>query len=258
MAAEDRELAARGARFTIDLTAAASERAEAHDWGTAILNPSIPQAWDANHLHLTDPAMEAEDIVALADEIIGGTGMEHRSVLHFDDEAGQRLAPEMERLGWVAERNVGMVLEGDPRPGKRAIEVQRERLADIEDLRRGEDPPDPSREVLEEHLLEWTRRTNAVGGDDWFTARGPGGERASSCQLFGRDGIGQIEDVATLESQENRGLGTAVTVAAAQASRARGDEITFLSALADDWPRRIYERIGFRPYGIAWGFRRMP
>lgn len=160
-----------------------------------------------------------------------------------------------------------MALEEEPALTAPAIEVAEEPLAEIEDLRRAitRAEEDVEREAgggsvaaLVEQLLEWDRRLGAAGGDSWFTARGPDGERAASCRLFRQDGIGQVEDVGTLAHARRQGLGRAVTEAAARRSRARGDDLTFILADADDWPRLLYERIGFRPVGSAWTFRRLP
>lgn len=232
-----------------------------HPWGVAALNPSIPNVWDANCLHVTDPELGADEIVAIADEVIGGAGMMHRSVDFFDFEAGARIAPEIERHGWEADRTIDMVLEGEPGTSGGAIPVERGRQAEIEPLRRrlirGDiEEVDAARgEVMVEQLLEWARRLGSAGGDLWFTAD-EDGEPASSCRLFGLEGIGQVEEVGTIAAAREKGLGGAVTAAAARFSQSRGDDLTFITALADDWPRLMYERMGFRQVSTVWTFRR--
>ena len=42
------------------------------------------------------------------------------------------------------------------------------------------------------------------------------------------------------------------------ASLAEGNTLTFLLADADDWPYRLYERLGFETAGRRWRFQRLP
>lgn len=263
-AADDRALGERCARFAIDLSVEASEAAAEHSWGISVLNPSIPLVWDANQLHITDPGLKGDEIVYLADEILGGAGMAHRSVNLYDEAAGERVAPAIERLGWKSERTIDMVLEGEPATGRRDVEVTQHPQDEIEGLRRRlitsdlEALASTKGDVMVAQLLEWGYCLARGGGDLWLAAAGDDGEPASSCRLLGRDGAGQIEDVGTIEHARERGLGGAVTAAAARLSIARGDDLTFITALADDWPRLMYERMGFRPVSIVWTFRRKP
>jgi hypothetical protein len=43
-------------------------------------------------------------------------------------------------------------------------------------------------------------------------------------------------------------------MAAAGASRDRGDELTFIVAYGDDWPWKLYERLGFDRVGEVCDF----
>ena len=71
------------------------------------------------------------------------------------------------------------------------------------------------------------------------------GEPAASCELLGFDGIGQVESVYTAAAHRGHGLASAVVRAAIAASRERGDDLVMIMADADDWPQRLYERLGF-------------
>ena len=42
------------------------------------------------------------------------------------------------------------------------------------------------------------------------------------------------------------------------ASREAGHQLTFIVADADDWPRLLYEKLGFEPCGTLHVFRRAP
>ena len=52
----------------------------------------------------------------------------------------------------------------------------------------------------------------------------------SCCELYSRGGVGQVEDVATLEEHRGQGLASAAVLAAVDASRAEGHALTFLLA----------------------------
>lgn len=264
MGPSDSDLQRRCNAFTVEVALASCELPESHPWGHTVLTPSLPLVWDANHLLITDAALGASGIERLAEEVLGGAGLGHRSVDVLDTAGGHRLQPEFEALGWEAEPSIAMVLEGAPltRPDAPAIEISELPQAAIGPLRRalisGERHPFAGSEAAEliEQLLEWAERQSPVAGDSWFTAHAGDGAAASTCRLYGRGGVGRIEDVGTIEAHRERGLGRAVTVAAAEHSLARGDDLTFTTALANDWPQLMYERIGFRTVGTVWTFRR--
>jgi ribosomal protein S18 acetylase RimI-like enzyme len=205
--------------------------------------------------------MAVEEIVAAADEVIGSTGMKHRAVVVYDEADARRLEPELESLGWQSEPNVYMAWRRDPdrEPG---IEVAEYGQEQIEDLRRriigaelaaiGE-----ARNAVVEQLLEWDRRIGESDGDRWFVAP-VDSEPASACRLLARDGAGQVEDVGTLAERREQGLGRAVTLAAARASKRNGNDLTYICALANDWPRLLYAKLGFDEVGYVYDFKRKP
>jgi RimJ/RimL family protein N-acetyltransferase len=60
--------------------------------------------------------------------------------------------------------------------------------------------------------------------------------------------VAQIEDVNTLPRFRGRGLGRAIVQHAMEDARAT-NEIVYLEALAEDWPRELYARLGFDVVG---------
>jgi GNAT superfamily N-acetyltransferase len=238
--------------FELDLAAAACEEPAEADWGRLVLTPSLPRIWVANMIVLEAAGMTAAEVAAMADRELGGRGCEHRYVLVAGEEEGRRLATEAatELPDWMVERTEYM--EHVPGTGGRhegLTPVRESGLDAVAALRRG-----LAREGLEEiaddaeavsgELLEHSRRLAAVAGDRWFTAPAAGPPQ-SMCCLLRREGLGQIEDVATQGPARNRGLATATVLAALAASRDAGDEATFLTADAADWPRLFYARLGF-------------
>ena len=88
-----------------------------------------------------------------------------------------------------------------------------------------------------------------------FCDRGPGAP--GYCELRLRDGVAQIEDVEVLERFRGRGLGRAIVQHALDEGRASAD-VVFLEALADDWPRELYARLGFVAVDRSDLYTRLP
>ena len=97
----------------------------------------------------------------------------------------------------------------------------------------------------------------ARSGARYFLAERDG-EPAASCELLGFDGIGQVEAVYTAAAHRGHGLASAVVRAAIAAARERGDDLVMIMADADDWPQRLYERLGFETVDRYLNFTRKP
>jgi ribosomal protein S18 acetylase RimI-like enzyme len=245
-------LASRIEDFEIELDRRATEEVTEHGWGAAFLNPSVL---------IEQPGLLFAEIEAIADEVIGGAGMNHRTVFVRDQEAAREMRPDAVARGWGVEHTLQMVLREDA-DREPEVEVREARQAEIEDLRRelitsGLPGAGPVASATVDQLLAWDERLGEIGGDRWFVAD-YSGEPASACRLLAGDGFGQVEDVGTLERAREQGLARAVTLAAARASVADGNEVTFLGALADDWPRLMYAKLGFEPLRESLVFRRRP
>lgn len=244
--------------FDLALERDSSEVVEEFDWGRLIHNPETPEIWSGNYLEVHSTDLDADGLVALADEIQGPLeGIRHRNVLPADSGLGRRLVQGFEALeGWEVARNLYMILTRAPdREVRSAREVERSAVAAV---RRAdaEHDPDFTQAAIEQRFVR-DARLDRVGNGRWFAApvHGPPG---SSCVLYGRDGIGQVETVVTAPARRGQGLASAVVVAASEASRERGDELTFIVADADDWPWKLYERLGFDRVGESCSFLRKP
>lgn len=246
--------------FVLALDAITSDQAVEHDWGRAFLSPSLPMVWDANGVVIERPGMSAAEVIAAGDEALAD--LDFRTIVIRDEAEGARLAEEISaEPGWEVEIDLFMVLRGDgerPPADPTAREVK---LSECEGLRRslirGEFPAEMAgAEETTEQLLERNRRFARTAGDRWFVA--PPDRPASACCLLAETEIGQVEDVGTLASARGRGHAQAVISAAIAASRQAGHRITFIVADADDWPRLLYERLGFETCGTLHVFRRAP
>jgi GNAT superfamily N-acetyltransferase len=245
--------------FELALDRRSNEEVVAYEWGQAFLSPALPLAWDANWALIERAGMTPAEVVAAAEESLAAYG--HRAVAIRDQGEGERLAPEIEGLpGWEVEQNLYMLLrEGEE--AEASIDVLETPLAGCEDLRReliraefAADTDDL--EETADQLLEMGRRTGEAGGDRWFVA--PAANPAAACCLLSAGDIGQVEDVGTLAAARGQGLAKAVIRAAIAASREAGHRHTFIVADADDWPRLLYEKLGFEPCGVLHVFRRGP
>jgi ribosomal protein S18 acetylase RimI-like enzyme len=244
--------------FELELNRRANEEVVEYPWGRAFLSPSLPLAWDANWALVERSGMTPAEVVAAADEALAGYG--HRAIAIRDEVEGERLSSEIRAMpGWEAERNLYMLLGEEG--GEAAGPARETPLSGCEDLRRelirGEFPADL--DDLEEtvaQLLEMGRRTGEAGGDRWFVA--PPDEPAAACCLLSAGEIGQVEDVGTLAATRGQGLAKTVIRGAIAASREAGHRHTFIVADADDWPRLLYEKLGFEVCGIMHILRKPP
>jgi GNAT superfamily N-acetyltransferase len=244
--------------FELALDLRANEEIVEYPWGRAFLSPTLPLAWDANWVLIERSGMTPAEVVAAADEALAGYG--HRAIAIRDEAEGERLLPEIAALpGWEPERNLYMLLGEE---GRKSVGPARETpLSGCEVLRRelihGEFSPDLDKlEETADQLLEMGRRTGEAGGDRWFVA--PPEDPAAACCLLSSGEIGQVEDVGTLAAARGQGLAQAVIQAAIAASREAGHRQTFIVADADDWPRLLYEKLGFEVCGVLHVLRRGP
>src|SRR5215210_6836557 len=243
--------------FDLTLERDSSETVEEFDWGRLIYNQETAAVWSSNYLEVHSTVLEAEALAALAEALQAPRRIEHRDVVPVDPAHGDRLIPGFRELaGWELFRSVYMVLarEPDPEAGP-AREVQRQA---VEAVRRAvaENDPDFTRAAIEQRIVR-DARLDRVGNGRWFAAP-PNGRVGASCVLYERNGIGQVETGGTVPDQRGKGLASAVVTAAARASQEAGHELTFIVADADDWPWKLYERLGFDRVGEFCSFLRKP
>jgi ribosomal protein S18 acetylase RimI-like enzyme len=244
-------------RFELDLEREIAELIEPFDGGVAVINTGLPLVWSANYL-LLEPGARPDParIEQLVDEHMGSRGMRHGAVEMVAAGDGEPLARALAGRGWDRDRTLYMVARRPPDrgPSVDVEEVSRDALAPLrravaEELERGGGVSD--------QMLERDRMLDSVAGGRWFAAMHEGAP-GSCCVLLSRGGIGQIETVITAPVARNRGLARAVVLAALEASRLAGNQLTFLGADASDWPERLYTRLGFDAVGVATALIRKP
>ena len=231
-------------------------RAEPFAHGVAVFTPEHPTKWDLNLVVVDDAdGVSAEELIADAERLQAPAGLRHRKleVLHGGDALVDGFAAAQ---GWTAERVVVMALRGADVRGDAPAEV---REVDFE----------PVRGLMEAWYGETMSAAEArdLAESDADTA-GPAGARffiverdgepAACCSLLGHGGVGQVEEVYTAAAHRGHGLASAVIRAAIAASRERGDDLVMIMADADDWPQKLYERLGFETVDAYRSFTRKP
>jgi ribosomal protein S18 acetylase RimI-like enzyme len=233
-----------------------TERTDESRFGPVFVHEQLPRVWSLNYMlaeRELDEASAAE-LAEEADRTLDAAGVRHRKIEVWNEQAGLRLESGFRRLGWHVERDVVMTHRRAPdRESETASveEVSADELADVwaEGIRTepwGKDD-DVVRQLVEHKYVF------ADAGARFFAARAEGGIR-SYCELYSDGSTGQIEAVMTLPEFRNRGLARAVVSKALAESSAMGHELTFLLADDDDWPKHLYEKLGFDTIGAIYDF----
>jgi GNAT superfamily N-acetyltransferase len=220
--------------------------------GTSVRCTAHPGFWDYNSLRLEgpDPGASADELAAAAERF--QEGLRHRRIEVEDEGAGARLRPAFERLGWKTSRLVWLALS-DPPGGP-----------DFEEV-----PFEATRELR----LEWARSEGYEIGEREYARQADAEEdvarRRGVRALVQRDGgrvcayVTFLTDGETAEVEQayvepaRRGHGTGGGLVAA-AARAGGASETFIVADDEGDPKRLYQRLGFRPVWIQHEFTRRP
>lgn len=234
-----------------------AERTSPGRLGHAVLNDRLPRVWSLNYL-LADrelgAGVTAGELAAEADRLLGAAGLGHRKVEVLDGGAAARLEAGFRTLGWHVERDVVMTHRRVPDRESDTTGVEELEAPELDDAwaegtRSG--PYGVDEEVVQQ-LVEH-KHVLAEAGARFFAAR-VDGQIASHCDLYSDGTTGQIEAVMTLEAYRNRGLARAVVTKALEESRAAGDGLTFLLADHEDWPRQLYDKLGFDEVGSVYEF----
>ena len=231
-------------------------------FGTALFDPARPLVWDANYVRVERVDLDAGSLIELVDPLFAERELAHRQAVVPDEAEGRALQPGFEALGWLPVHEQVMAsarLPDPPRDGVEEISFEELRGA-VRDVEILEPPGGASPAIasaLADQLASRDELVAAATSERRFVVR-RAAVPVAWCRLYAGEGIGQIENVTTRPDHRNRGYGRAVVSAAAAASRERGDALTFLVALADDWPRELYRRLGFEPVGTLHRFRLVP
>jgi ribosomal protein S18 acetylase RimI-like enzyme len=141
-----------------------------------------------------------------------------------------------------------------PDPGT-AAEVSRDVGAATLAAFRREQPFGWQDEALRQ-LSEMDKRYDRVLAARDFAS--PPEDPACACRLYAHDGLGQVDEVGTLEARRRHGYARAAVAAAADAASADGCDAVFMVTDASDWPQELYRRLGFDEIGATYEFLKLP
>ncbi|MGH3041475.1 MAG: GNAT family N-acetyltransferase [Gaiellaceae bacterium] len=250
----------RALAFEEALSARSAERIVPFRSGRAYFNDSFPRVWDLNFLRVDGgKTVDPGELAAEAELLHTDAGHAHRRVEVPDEQAGARLEAFFRRLGWKIEREVIMVYRG---AGERSTDtsiVEKVASEDLvalrEEISRAESwatDEEALREVLAAGRI-WGTIANARS----FAVR-VDGAAVSAAELYSDGRVAQVEDVVTLPAQRGHGYASAVVLRAVEEALAAGNDLVFLVAVDEDWPKELYGRLGFETVGRTWNFLRTP
>jgi GNAT superfamily N-acetyltransferase len=205
--------------------------------------------WDANHARIGGAG--EPDLAAFFEAAEAHYAhCAHRAV-RFDPRApGGALEAELLRRGWQCELFLLMALEGPPHgmPGDaRVADVETEAdWATFAHLKQAE--------FDETHLslpgTAWRdhiRRKAPV--TTWIASLDDEPVGLFSSLVHGE--IAMLEDLFVLPAARRRGVATTLVAHAVERAHRAGASLCFLSARADDTPKDMYARMGFRAAGVT-------
>lgn len=228
----------------------AAERLEPTPYGPVVVHTRLSRVHDLNFLRAERPEeATAEELAAEAERVQGAAGIGHRRVNLRDEAQRRRLEPGFARLGWKPESFLLMVQRRGPdRPAHHDVsEVEEPALRALwAEATRNE--PHGKDEALVQQILEHLRILSEAMPTRLFAAAA-GGKLVAHTALYSDDGVGQVENVLTLPAYRHRGFARSLVSRAVAESHAAGNDVTFLVADAEDWPQKLYEKLGFETVG---------
>jgi ribosomal protein S18 acetylase RimI-like enzyme len=227
-----------------------AERLEPTRFGPVIVHTRLNRVHDLNFLRAEKPGeASAEELAAEAERVQGAAGIGHRRVNVRGEAERERLESEFVRLGWEPQRFVLMVQRRGPdRPAEyEVLEVDEPTLRPLW-AKAIRSEPHGKDETLVQQILEHRRDVCEAIQTRLFAAD-VDGRLVAHAELYAEGGVGQVENVVTLPDYRGRGLARSLVLRAVAESQAAGNDLTFLVADADDWPRQLYEKLGFETVG---------
>ena len=230
-----------------------AERVVETRFGPALFNDTHSTIWNLNVVRAERPGeAPAEDIAEEVERVQAGLG--HRRVIL--PPGATVLESGFRELRWQPDHFLFMVYRGDGEPADTAgvQEVDPERLRPLraEIMREWQRDADEKTvsELIAADMLMWKAANSRIFGivED--------GEVVSSAQLYSDGSTAQVEEVATMPAYRGRGHAKALVTLAVGEAVADNHEFIFLVADGDDWPKKLFTRLGFEEVGSRFAFLR--
>lgn len=220
--------------------------------GTALLVDSLREIYDLNYLR-AERVGPFDSLAAEADEPLANCF--HRRVIV--EVGGDAVADSAVAAGWSSVPHLIMAHVREP---DRLVDTSAVREVSFDDLvpaRLDVTLSEPWGDAEIARLLDEGKRRIMAAIETRFVAVVLDGEIAAYCEIRSDGRTAQIEDVNTVERFRGLGLGRTVVQAAVEDAR-RTHDLVFLEALADDWPRQLYAKLGFDIVGKRHFLTRFP
>jgi len=225
---------------------------------TFTIDPDRPGVWDANHVRSARAAIpeEIDELLDRIEELYGAT--DHRRIV-ADLDTPDTLEARLALDGWQLDTTLQHLLTGDlPEPGPTTAGLTLRPVASDEDwadlvavtrLDHLEEAEKQGREPWPEALTEQMvghRRLKAPEMQPWLASI-DGEAVGMFSSMPGDNGFGLVEDLFVDPSARGKGVALALIARATADSRERGAGPVIIGSLPNDWPKRLYARLGFRP-----------
>lgn len=233
------------------------DRVEPWRFGTLYGASEYLTYYDYNALAVDagDPGVAAAALAAVADELQGA--LAHRRVEVADEDAGRRLRPGFEALGWRADRLAWLRRSADL-PAVDAPAGTTLRRGSFEDARplrlawKSEEPwGDPEDFYVTEEAAAARRGVRAVLAE-------AGGALVGFTAFSTAGALGEVELAYCLPEHRGHGIGRALVARAVAEAAAAGATEVLIVADDDGDARRLYERLGFVLVTREHVFTRLP
>lgn len=216
------------------------EEARPFSHGTVFRSPRRPDYWEYNCIRLDRP-MAAGEMIEVADRELADCA--HRFVewaIPMPDEVVHGLRER----GWMATPLIYMLHDHRPLPDDRAdlFEVDYDAVRELRDIWHRED----FGEHIETEGFHAQAREVAELCDVRVTVAAVGGRLCGFAQVETHDGGSEVAQVFVHPEHRGAGLGRALTARAVRVGAEATDHV-WICAERDNRPRRLYERLGFRP-----------
>ena len=232
---------------------AAAERREPTPHGVGLFADSVPSVYDANYVSVEEPDVDADLLATEADRAM--ERCHHRRVIL--EQGGDATAAALVERGYV--RSTHIVFAHRREPDRRVDtsmveEVEFDRIVPVRIATTIAEPWGD--DEIARQLNDAKRLIMRAVATRFFAAL-VDDRVAAYCEIRSDGRTAQIEDVEAVSAYRGRGLGRAIVQHALDEAR-RTHDVVFLEALADDWPRRLYAKLGFDPVGRRDFLTRFP
>lgn len=241
-----------------EIQVAMADRVTQLPFGFSIAAPSLPSWCDANRVYVTHGSelRDADELVAAAKDVCDPIpGADHLAVTLEDGDGGARLAQGLDRRGWRLTQLRLMRHRGELPEARSRTRLVTE--SEIGTLREALAIEEKIPAAILDQMHESHRRAAEAAERRTVVALDEEGIAAALTDVYVRDGVGIVDNVATLQRARHRGLGSAAVVAAMKAGRANGGERLVLFA-EPDVADGFYAPLGFEVIGRSIDCLRLP